>query len=420
MERESGMLDALLGVLRLTGTPEDERFLGQSPYTKRQAFLLTLIGWIYIVVLAAFTIANWASPGRRVYLLGLLLLFSLLLWRMPRATARQMHSYLMAQTLITTLAYHDSLFILIFCFLAFQAAMSLSFRSSVVWFTLFAVITLSGNTYRVLAGTHEFRILFGSTAFILFVIISNLVARIRQSQIESEGMLTELRAAYDRLEEYAEQDEYLAVAEERNRLSQKLHDTIGHRLTTSIAQLEGASRLMQRDGAQANRMLENARAQLTDGLNELRRTLRALHDPKKKDDILTRFLQRAVDQFSAETGIALHVRLPDALPPLSEAQTILIYQAVQEALTETRSSAQQAESPVSLALATTAEDVLELSVSRRDRSDADAATVLGQGMEALQERAAALDGVLEVAKAPATGEWKMLLNLPITSNVMQS
>ena len=417
MKPESGMLDALLGVLRLTGTPEDERFLGRNPYTKRQKFLLSLIGWIYIVVLAGFTIANWESPGRRIYLLGLLLLFSLLLWRMPRATPRQMHTYLLAQTLITTLAYHDSLFILIFCFLAFQATMSLSFRSCLIWMMLFTVITLSANVYQVLAGMHEFRILFGSTAFILFVIISNLVDRIRQAQIESEGMLAELTVAYNRLEEYAEQDEYLAVAEERNRLSQKMHDTIGHRLTASIVQLEGAGRLMTESPARANTMIENVQTQLTDGLNELRRTLKALHDPKRNDDILSRFLQRAVDEFAAETDIALDVRLPDALPPLSEAQTILIYQTVQEALTESRNRA-HAVSSVRLALVATPEDALELSVSRREQSDVGAPTALGQGMEALKERAAELNGALQVARASATGEWKMLLNLPITSKVM--
>ena len=419
MERKSGIVDALLGVLRLTGTPDDEQIMRRSPFSKRQVFLLALIGWSYIAFLAVFTINTWESPGRRIFLLGLLLLFSLLLGFMPKANARQMHTYLMVQSLITTLAFHDPLFILIFAFLALQAIMNLSFRSCLIWITLFAVITLSGNAYRVLSGAHHLRILFGSSSFILLIIISDLVDRIRQSQNESDRMLTELTAAYHRLEEYAEQDAYLAVAEERNRLSQEMHDTIGHRLTASIAQLEGASLLMQQDAPQANRMLENTRAQLSDGLNELRQTLRALHNPKQNDDILTRFLKRAVDQFTVETGIALHVRLPDMLPPLSDAQSILIYQAIQEALTETR-NCPQAVSSVSLALATTTDDALVLSVSRPDQCDDDTSTASGQGIQELKERVAELDGTLQVAKVPTTGEWQMLLNLPITSEVMQN
>ena len=403
------MIDSLSGVLRLTGTLEDERILRRNPAVRREDVPLFIYGWIYIVFLAIFALMKWESPLRQGFVIGLLLLFSVLFWIMPRRNARQMHRYLMAQTVVVSVAFQDPLFIMLFCILALQATMNLSFRSCVIWLGIFVLITVVGNSYRVVTGLHHFRILSGSSAFILFGFVSSLIGKIRHSQVESERMLSELTGAYHRLEEYAEQDEYLAVSEARNRLSQEVHDSVGHKLTGSIVQLEGASRLIERNAQRAGAMIENARAQLVEGLEELRRTLRVLHSPKENDNRLTHSLQRSSDEFTFETGIAVHSQLPEALPPLSDLQNITIYQAVQQALSETRRQGQA--STVWLTLDAASEDALILTV-RNDGGDFDGSNGYGEGWQGLRERVAEVDGRLQTATA-AEGSGEMVLRLPV-------
>lgn len=400
------MKASLLGVLRLTGTQEDERILGQTPVIRREDLPLFIYGWIYITFLAVFVIPRWESPVRQAYTVGFLLLFCILYWIMPRRNARQMHRYLMAQTVVATAAFQDPLFIVLYCLLALQATMNLSFRSCAVWIGIFTLLTIAWNSYRVLTDLYHFRILFGSSAFILFAFISSLVGRIRQSHGKSERMLDELAAAYHRLEEYAEQDEYLAVSEERNRLSQQVHDSVGHKLTASIVQLQGASRLLERNAEGAGAMIENARAQLVEGLEELRQTLRAQQNPKDNGNILTRFLHRVSDEFTFGAGIAVHCQLPEALPPLSDLQNVAIYQAVQQALIETRRHGRA--SNVWLTLDAPSEGPLTLTV-RNNGGDFDGS---GEGgWQGLRERVAEVDGRLQTARS-AEGGGEMVLHLP--------
>ncbi|WP_236687231.1 histidine kinase [Geobacillus sp. ZGt-1] len=46
--------------------------------------------------------------------------------------------------------------------------------------------------------------------------------------------------------------------EERNRLSQRIHDQIGHSLAGALIQMEAAKRLMDGDRDKAKQLLENA------------------------------------------------------------------------------------------------------------------------------------------------------------------
>ena len=82
----------------------------------------------------------------------------------------------------------------------------------------------------------------------------------------SESLLAELRAAQQQARD-------LAVVEERNRLAREVHDSVGHRLTVAVVQLEGAQRLIPTDPERAARMIGAMRDQMKEGLADLRRTV---------------------------------------------------------------------------------------------------------------------------------------------------
>lgn len=100
---------------------------------------------------------------------------------------------------------------------------------------------------------------------------------------ETQQVLDELDDAHQQLQTYAAQVEELAVAEERNRLSREVHDTLGHRLTVLIVQLAGAERLVAKQPDRATEKIATVRQQLDEGLGELRRTVAMLRAPSETD-----------------------------------------------------------------------------------------------------------------------------------------
>ena len=158
-------------------------------------------------------------------------------------------------------------------------------------------------------------------------------------------------------------------------------------------------------------MIETVRAQLVEGLNELRRTLKALRNPKIAGNSLAHALQQIVHEFAAATGITLHTQLPEVLPTLSDIQHTTIYMAVQEALTNVQKHAQAQN--VWLIVELTA-DALILTV--RDDGHGLQATKGGHdtgiGLRGMRERAVQLGGTLYMTE-PVGGGVLLTLNLPL-------
>ena len=393
-----------------------------KPFYQRESFLLYLSAFVVVGILMVVVILQWDSLPTKIFVIALLLLFGVLVVRMPADNKypRQTHLYLAVQSLLITLALtQSSVFVFLFFILSAQAMMILSTRAGLLWIGVFAFITLFGNLYQSSEGLSSvtsvtfvtFSSLISSAGFLFFGIFGNTLARARQAKMESEHLLAELTIAHHRLQKYTEQAEFLAVAEERNRLSRELHDTLGHRLTISIVQLEGAVRLITRQPQRTAGMIETVRAQLVEGLNELRRTLKALRNPKIAGNSLAHALQQIVHEFAAATGITLHTQLPEVLPTLSDIQHTTIYMAVQEALTNVQKHAQAQN--VWLIVELTA-DALILTV--RDDGHGLQATKGGHdtgiGLRGMRERAVQLGGTLYITE-PVGGGVLLTLNLPL-------
>ena len=364
-----------------------------------QIIVCITMGWVFVLK---------SSPLSFVSLIGPLF-FSILLWRTPRDNASwQSHLYLAVQCLIaisimaTTQEY---IVVTLFFILAGQAMLKFGLRLRLIWISVFVFITLAGNFYWRLESSLDspVRVLLIVFGFITTIFLSNSIARARRNRREFERLLTETR-------EYTAQAKLLAVAEERNRLSRDLHDTLGHRLTVSIVQLEGMTRLLEQgvEGKRIARMVEVVHGQLAEGLNELRDTLTILRNLQSDGNNLTDSLQQLINEFTIATGITLHIQLPEMLPPLSDAQCMAIYRMVQEALTNTQRHAQA--EIIWVALEVT-DDALILTV-QNDGQDFDGSKGYGYGLQGIHERAMQLDGALDVVK-PVAGGILLTLSLPI-------
>ncbi len=380
-----------------------------EPFYRSARFLLYLFAQL-TVCFAVLHIYLLRGSLPEPHLLIALLLFSAFIWLLPRNNPRQTYLYLAVQSLLACLLFtQDWLFMYLFLILTGQVIVlrGVSTRASLIWVGVFVVITFYGNFHPYtadLASPPLVRAVMSIIGFTFSGMLCGGIARTRRDQREIEHLLT-------RLQEYADQSGTLAVAEERSRLARELHDTLGHRMTVSIVQLEGASRLIGQNPRQAAGMIETVRAQLTDGLTELRDTLTMLrnHNYNADSTVLIHSLQQISNEFAVATGITVHIDLPDMLPSLSDTQYMTIYRVVQEGLTNVQKHGQSLNVWVNLGIYDY--NTLLLNI-RNDGRDFDSSNGSGYGLQGMRERAAQLGGTLHTT-IPLEGGTLLTLRLPI-------
>ncbi len=389
---------------------------GNWSYDHRD-FMLRLAGQAFLMVSVFYSYIQMGAVPGPIPLAGLFL-FSVLFWRRKwdYDSLAHTHVYMAAQTVISTLiVFQDFTLSCMFVVLAGQSAVVFSkMRTSLIWSALLYFIVLIANFSQ--PGDDLFTPTSRAVAVIAVMVISGFmsasIGRTRREHAKIQDLLTELNEANSRLRKYARQAEFLSTAAERERIARDLHDTLGHRLTVAVVQLEGAERLMERDPHRVAGMLETVRSQLMTGLDELRQTLLVLRGHNVTSASLIDSLQKITEEFANVTGIDCHRRLPDMLrEPLSDEQCMAIYRIVQETLTNTQKHAQAQNVWVELE---SSDDALILKV-RNDGRDFDPSKSNGLGLQGMQERAAQLGGDLRVT-TPAAGGTLVLFSLPIGIN----
>lgn len=78
----------------------------------------------------------------------------------------------------------------------------------------------------------------------------------------------------DELEKYLDQNNIITVLKERNFIAQKLHDHLGHRITSSIMQLEVTKEMIGNNDEIAQKSLVTAMGNLREGMEEIQDFLR--------------------------------------------------------------------------------------------------------------------------------------------------
>ena len=261
-----------------------ERIIPQS-LTERVQALLYVIIFASVVGAAAVTLRIEGPVGDGWLLWGLLLLFIIGL-----GVSRRQLSPLQIILLLTFLTvipavgtFQVRLFNLLFISTTILAVTVLPPRQGMLWVLLVALVNLGLQTYHNASpqGLQD-----GIVNGMIFLFLSGLASLLRYAATahrRSQELLGELQAAHQQLQVYAEQVEELAVSEERNRLARDLHDTLGHRLTASVVQLEAAECIVTDEPQQVVQMMTAVRQQLSEGLSELRRTVTMLHTPDEAD-----------------------------------------------------------------------------------------------------------------------------------------
>jgi signal transduction histidine kinase len=182
-----------------------------------------------------------------------------------------------------------------------------------------------------------------------------------------------------------------AVAEERLRIAQELHDVVAHNVSLIVVQAQAL-------GATAGD--EHVR-EATDGIADLgRQTMKEMHRTLKLlrgDDAaelapqpglgeLPELLERA-----RTAGVGIELTVEGEPRPLAQSVDLSAYRIVQEALTNVVKHAGRAHTKVTLGYRP---DALELTIADSGNSAPSAASPGGHGLVGMRERAALFGGTL--------------------------
>lgn len=232
------------------------------------------------------------------------------------------------------------------------------------------------------------------------------LGELAETKDAKEALLSE----YRRLKRYAAAEEELARQQERTRIARDMHDSLGHKLTALLMQLE-VLRLESADGTRDR--ADKLKALARDCLAETRRSVQAL-STEETDGL--RALMELVRKLEAESFIRVQFSLGEGVlsASLDTERSIAVYRAVQEALTNAMKHG--ASRLVEVGFSAPGGRAFRFEVSNALAHDA-AAVTEGFGLKAMRERLAALGGSLEIA---ANGrEYRMTGTIPLETKLQR-
>ena len=384
-------------------------------------WLIFLAGYVTLVTTAIISLYI-APPQAQLTLLLLFIgygvLFSWSLVLVARGSRAQIWLYLTSQLLLIagmillnpTASKVESILLLP---IAAQATLLLPLRPGFLWvlgYFAFELVMFRFSFGRI--GIENILLPLGG--YIGFGAFGATLRQAEMARIQNDLLLKDLQVAHHQLQTYTAQAEQLAVSQERNRLAREMHDSLGHRLTVAVVQLEGAQRLIGTDPDRAGQVILSMRAQLKDALAELRQMLGALRtetavSPTVDTDLRTAVVD-LVHTFQSATGLPIQLSLPDQLPPLTEHQHRTLFRAAQESLTNVQRHAQASQAWITLSR----QNSILLLTTEDDGQGFPEMVEDGRfGLRGLSERATQLGGDISLL-ASQHGGAKLQLRLPLT------
>ncbi|MES0857533.1 sensor histidine kinase [Geobacillus sp. G4] len=237
--------------------------------------------------------------------------------------------------------------------------------------------------------------LYGFVALFSFVSVTAVkrhIERMEQQEDRLDQMRHDLHRLTRRISEYHQyikQSEYTLQLEERNRLSQRIHDQIGHSLAGALIQMEAAKRLMDGDRDKAKQLLENAIHISKEGMEQIRMTLKQIKPPLEQ--IGLNRVKLFIEEFSAQHHLPVPLVCKGDLDVITPIQWKVIYENIAEALTNAVKYAEATAIAVEI-------HVLNriIKVEVKDNGKGAAKIKKGLGIIGMEERAASVHGTVIV------------------------
>lgn len=354
------------------------------------------IGLFLAFTVTAPSLPDYAIPAFLIYLI-LLQLFAYY----PTHWAVQTIILLSSAGLLFLLGIlHPPLFPVLAAFWLFEVIQKAR-RGQLVF--LLALFTL-GAVLFTLAGRlqPDVRDLLFLVILILMLIVLRLLQE-RNRQLDAKILtLTKstrnLELEQKRTQTHIEQLRELYTLEERNRISRDLHDSVGHTLSAIRIQLEAIATIAPSDGEKASGMARRLAAFSEDGLQRLRALLQEMKPPRYSDQALTMRLLQIAEDFSALSGLQVHITTSRYMYQTTPSRDLLLQHALQEFLSNATRHGKASQVNAHLQYSQTG-----LIFTMKDNGVGSAGYKKSIGIRGVEERVRAEGGTVTIRTAPGAG-----------------
>lgn len=234
-----------------------------------------------------------------------------------------------------------------------------------------------------------------SMTFVVFCgVVGKLIRKLLDAQDTAKQQFQELTeshlalsAAHQELHLYAKQVEELIAIYERNRMAREIHDTVGHKMTALLVQLQLLREWQKRDSQKADETVGVCETLAREALDDVRLSVRTLQT--ENDPSLIESLKQLTEDFCKNAGVTTEFAVSGdpAIIPLSLHPTLI--RTAQEALTNAKRHGGAAACSIQLACTT---DSISLVIKDDGKGNPEAA--LGFGLLNMKKRAAEHGGTI--------------------------
>lgn len=234
-----------------------------------------------------------------------------------------------------------------------------------------------------------------SMTFVVFCgVVGKLIRKLLDAQETAKQQYRELTeshlalsAAHEELHLYAKQVEELTAIHERNRMAREIHDTVGHKMTALLVQLQLLREWQKRDSQKADETVGVCETLAREALGDVRLSVRTLQT--ENDPSLIESLKQLTEDFYKNAGVTTEFAVSGdpAIIPLSLHPTLI--RTVQEALTNAKRHGGATACSIQLACTT---DSISLVI--KDDGKGNPETALGFGLLNMKKRAAEHGGTI--------------------------
>ncbi|WP_413360158.1 two-component system sensor histidine kinase LnrJ [Bacillus subtilis] len=234
-----------------------------------------------------------------------------------------------------------------------------------------------------------------SMTFVVFCgVVGKLIRKLLDAQDTAKQQFQELTeshlalsSAHQELHLYAKQVEELTAIYERNRMAREIHDTVGHKMTALLVQLQLLREWQKRDSQKADETIGVCETLAREALDDVRLSVRTLQT--ENDPSLIESLKQLTEDFCKNAGVTTEFAVSGdpAIIPLSLHPTLI--RTAQEALTNAKRHGGATACSIQLACTT---DSISLVIKDDGKGNPEAA--LGFGLLNMKKRAAEHGGTI--------------------------
>lgn len=176
--------------------------------------------------------------------------------------------------------------------------------------------------------------------FIVFAaVVGRLLHKLIYAQEKIESQYKELnqthdalKVAHEKLHHYSNQVEELTLIRERNRISGEIHDTVGHKMTALLVQLQVAKELQNSQPEKSRETILLCEELARNTLQEIRLSVRTLREDRQPQSFLST-VRKILEDYKMMTGLTSTLSVKGEATSIPASIQLDLTRIIQESIT---------------------------------------------------------------------------------------